>query len=1137
MLIPEGSLAIPNPENHSQWRIEKLQMVNWGGFHGHHTVRFSLESTLVSGGSGSGKSTLIDSYIALMMPSEVPFNGASNEAGGRARSAGQRNLLTYLRGKIGTSRFGDTDELRDNVIRGQNGAHVWGAVAATFISDTKQRFTVMRIYFVKGVATLNSDILTTYGTYEGDFNLADLKGSATRRFDKRELRYQGIITYENLREFQSAFMSRLGIGKDSRTEEDKVDLGIKALKLLARVQGNLEIKRVDDLYKKMVLEKPKTYEKADKAIAHFADLQAVYNKIQDDEEKKNALRQIPRWQEDLQKAEHEINLLADIGAIHRGYTVFQLWSLRHEEKILDDALAGNNEKHAYVEKEVMRLQDEVNSIEKELEFISEQKRKNGGDALDVLNREISDLDRKKHDSYEENSKFADRTKEIILDTPKTAEEFLEAQNRAREFLDQYQQKRKELRQQQKQLSNKKAPSVIEYNALKSERESLIERKNSSVGRNLHEARILMAKVAGLTEQDLPFVAEIIDVLPEEESWRDAIEITLGGFARTVLVDRNNLDHLSRSIEGVQITPRIRFQGVELTRPQSQEWQGNPDYISGKLAFKESWFSSWVQKRISSQEIDYLCVPKPEDFVPDQPCVTPSGQTRDGYRGAYGRSRCAESIIGFSNERRLAEIDAAIKGVQAVLSEFDEQIGLLDKHLEYQDLLKEEHQYVLDQSWEKLDYFGVEAKIDQKRKQREELRSANSILDQLQRQGEELKVKCKQTSQSLYSEQDVLKKLDIEQNQLKGRLDAVGEDLRFIADEKLVAVSEEQQNYLDGIFGEYRSRESLKDFHTNIESLKAQLRRTVSVLESQNNKTVESMQSMFENFSKRWPDNNLGTTAKFADEYRKILDHITEERLYERRQDWREQFARWSSEDLLSLLQTYDEALEEIEDRLDPINNILAHIPFGGKGYLKINCRKLTLKDVREFKKNLQGLSSELAADVTSQQIELRFKRLAKFMEQISIPEGRSRSSTSKRDQLLDVRKHVLITAVCLDENHNEVSTYDSLGDKSGGETQELVAFIVGSALRYQLGDEERSRPRFAPVFLDEGFVKADSQFAGRAVTAWKSLGFQLIVAGPFDKVTSLEPHMDLILTAVKNDQGYSQIVDLPTVKQSEQERG
>jgi hypothetical protein len=87
--------------------------------------------------------------------------------------------------------------------------------------------------------------------------------------------------------------------------------------------------------------------------------------------------------------------------------------------------------------------------------------------------------------------------------------------------------------------------------------------------------------------------------------------------------------------------------------------------------------------------------------------------------------------------------------------------------------------------------------------------------------------------------------------------------------------------------------------------------------------------------------------------------------------------------------------------------------------------------------------------------------------------------------------------------------------------------VVGAALRFQLGDESRTRPRFAPVFLDEGFVKSDSEFAGRAVAAWKGLGFQLIIGSPLDKVTALEPHMELVLSVTKNmTTGFSYITPL-----------
>ena len=105
----------------------------------------------------------------------------------------------------------------------------------------------------------------------------------------------------------------------------------------------------------------------------------------------------------------------------------------------------------------------------------------------------------------------------------------------------------------------------------------------------------------------------------------------------------------------------------------------------------------------------------------------------------------------------------------------------------------------------------------------------------------------------------------------------------------------------------------------------------------------------------------------------------------------------------------------------------------------------------------------------------------------------------------------------------QLSVYTSIGGKSGGESQELVAFIVGAALRYQLGDADMPRPRYAPVFLDEGFIKSDSEFTGRAVRAWQVLGFQLIIGAPLDKVTGIEPHVDELYQVTKNARNQSHV--------------
>jgi uncharacterized protein YPO0396 len=215
----------------------------------------------------------------------------------------------------------------------------------------------------------------------------------------------------------------------------------------------------------------------------------------------------------------------------------------------------------------------------------------------------------------------------------------------------------------------------------------------------------------------------------------------------------------------------------------------------------------------------------------------------------------------------------------------------------------------------------------------------------------------------------------------------------------------------------------------------------------------------------------------------------------------------------------ESCVQEIEERLEPINDILRELEFGATGdRLRIKLRRLTPETVADFRRALRELASGATRDLTEDQLQARFVALQAFMARIRRREDpRWDAERSDRDGLLDVRRHVFVTAERYGPDGQVLSTHSALGGKSGGESQELVAFIVGAALRFRLGDELRARPRFAPVFIDEGFIKSDSDFAGRAVRAWKGLGFQLIVGAPPDKVSALEPHMDALLMVTKNN--------------------
>ena len=1119
MTSDQMTIPIVAASDHAQWRLETMQLVNWGGFHGHHIIAVSPGSTLLTGGSGVGKSTLLDAWIALMMPSDIDFNGASNDTGsGRARSAEKRNLPSYLRGK--QDKKGDgAGRTRELVLRGGNGEPVWGALACSFANDNGRKYTVMRAFFVRAGGTVNSDVATTFAAVDGAIDINRLEPLASTRFDKRILKnaIPGLVTFNTFREFEESLHTRLGIGDG--------DGGRKPMRLLARVQAGMQINRVDDLYKTMVLERPVTYEVADDALSHFADLKAAYLKMVDEADKVKALQRLPDLQRDLADARARADLISRFGADQDGPTPFRLWRLRTERGLLATAVTENRREHDEATATHTKAESDEAKYERQLAQIAKDKHDNGGGAIDERRRDIARLQQSRDGAYIANIKFQTRTEAIDLVVPETSGQFAEAQAEAADFLAGFDEREQALQAEEQSIQEEQlAPLATRQRDLLDERKSL-QGRTGMVPRRLHEARVRMAQAAGLDSMDdLPFVAELIDVLPDEDYWRKAVETTLGGIARTVLVDRNTRNRLSTAIDGVAIRPRIRFQAVTLAA--HEDWRGDPDYVSGKLAFKDSPFSRWVQDRVSDDGIDHRCVPDAASLDGRGPRVTPAGQTRDGDRGAHGESGDG-NVIGFSNERRLADIEQLLTELDPQIAEVRGRIADVKACLGDLRRQKEAHVYVQDTAWADIDHLGIDRRIDELEDEIRRLRQAYEILDALEREEERVKPLFQQANGDRVLSANLLQKLQMRWGELVSQQDDVLKAIDVIDEKQTATVTDEQQVYLDSLFAGNWDAVSLDSLESNMHAMRKRLREEAEAARKSGRSATSAMESMFDQYKARWTENNLGTSVDSADGYREILDRIQSEGLHERRGKWRREFTAWSSDDLLRLNEAFDTALEDIEDRLRPVNRILDALPFGGKGFLQIDLRRLPKENLTRFRRSLRELSSGLALELTDLQIETRFKRLSEFMDQISVPEGHTKPSTAERARYLDVRQHVVITARCLNDHGGEVATYDYIAGKSGGEMQELVAFIVGSALRYQLGDEERSRPRFAPVFLDEAFIKADSEFAGRAVKAWQNLGFQLIVGAPFDKVTSLEESMDLLLHVSKNSRGFSYVTDLP----------
>ncbi|MCP2266583.1 ATP-binding protein [Promicromonospora thailandica] len=1098
---------IPAASTGRQWVARDLQLVNWGGYDGYHRVRLAPTATLLSGGSGSGKSTLMDAYIALLMPHTTPFNGASNgSVVGRPRGKDQRNILSYARGKIDESRT--DDGTRQRVLRG-DGRDTWSAIAMTWADQAGAEFTAVRAWYVPAAARTLEEVVALRATCDGPFDLRDLESAAARRLARPAVVDAGLTPFDTDRELTARLHSTLGIGASGD--------GNKAVALLGRIQAGQQITTVDALYKAMVLEEPDTLATADEVVEHFDELAGTREQMITARQQVNALSGIRAHHAALGGAVERLRVIERVGSFADAASPAALW--RHERRldllraVERDVQAGHRDALARAEETRARIA----AAKSELDGAQETLRASGGDRLATAQRELKGVDARLAEVGRARGRLD--TALGVLGVPAATEaEFAAVAARARAATADAGAKRA-ARDAFGDAMSVRNTARADLAELEAERSAAAARRGN-IPDHLHRARAVLAEAAGLTPEDLPFVGELLEVRTEFEPWRGAFNLALGGFATKMLIDTAHVQAFRKAIDGVPTTTRVRFEGV----PTGMRDDVGVDSrtLPGRLDVRGGPFAGWLRHELA-QRFAYVCVDTPGQLGQHKMALTRAGQQSEGRRGAHGGS-LRSNVLGFTNGLVLADLDDRIARARQRLAEVEQRVADAEARLNRHDDELEAYRTVSALTWDQVDVAAVEAERARWADVIQEVTAGNPEITHLREQSARLGTLIDDLNQELGKTTAQAESLE---ERWTAVTDEVDEAQRALDDAEAaeVAVGPDERTYLDALFGTAdppqahdpeAAAAALAAFDGALRQAAERLKADREAARAALDGSREALRRTFETFKERWQDPNLGTDPdeSFAD-YDRILTDLEANGLHELEAEWRNSLLRLSGNDLADLHSALAGAVREIKERIGPVNEILADLPFADDGHrLRIDARDNQSAVVGAFRKELRALRETLGQEATDAERERRYLRTARLVDRI-------RRTAPDFADLVDVRRHVRLSAEKVDLDGNHVAHYDGIGEKSGGESQELVAFIVGAALRYQLGDAGAERPRYAPVFLDEALIKADARFTGRAVGAWRGLGFQLVIGAPNDKYSALEPHVDLKYVVLKDDSGRS----------------
>ncbi|MCL1900603.1 MAG: hypothetical protein FWG11_08865, partial [Promicromonosporaceae bacterium] len=434
--------------------------------------------------------------------------------------------------------------------------------------------------------------------------------------------------------------------------------------------------------------------------------------------------------------------------------------------------------------------------------------------------------------------------------------------------------------------------------LTAERDSL-SRRRGNMPEAWHRARLALAQAAGLREDELPFVAELVEVSTAHEQWREAFNLALGGFARTLLVDAAHLARFRSAIDGVSSEVRLNFEGVPTGLPLGGAL--DPGTLPGRLDFAGGPFEGWLRERLA-ERFAYVCVETPGQLGQHHKALTRGGQSSDGARGAHGGHGRA-NLLGFTNTRRLADLDLQMVALQEAAAVAAAEARGAGLRLDALDEQRAASQVLLDTTWQAIDVAHAQDQVERWRRAREAAKAQNPQLDDLATRAAELDAALADLQERLGRAKVAAETADAAWQQASEQVDATQAGLDA-AEAAGTEVSATQGEYLTELLGTTADggepatpTVALAAFDTAVARAAERLRFEQEAATTALTHGADSLHATFEQFIARWPDPNLGTDpeASYAD-FERILATLETQRLHELEAEWRRALLRPSGAD-------------------------------------------------------------------------------------------------------------------------------------------------------------------------------------------------------------------------------------------------
>ena len=1103
---PLGSA--PGAEGLPGCRLQRLEVLNWGTF---DTKVWSLElaghNALLTGDIGSGKSTFIDALTTLLLPAHrVAYNKA---AGGAAR---ERDLRSYVLGYYKSERDEATGASRPVGLRDiRSYSVILGVFANAGYGNT---VTVAQVFRAQ-----------SQGQPERFYVVADSELSIPKHFCdfgdelamlRKKLRDFDAKVHDSFPEYGKDFRRRLGIDSE------------QAMDLFHQTVSMKAVDNLNDFVRNHMLEPFDAKARVASLVDHFDNLTRAHDAVL---RARAQLELLGPLVEELDRCDE---LASAITAAEGQLRALPLWCAAERARLLEAELTRLAAETTKTEAALAAEHVALGQSEAKDRQLGVQIARSGGDRLAAIDEQIASAKRAEPDRRKKFDRFNHLLREAGLDPVSIAEQFQVTQERA-------ELRRAQLDEQEARLQNDLTERRHEHRTLEEEGSAVNEELKSLASRKTNlprhslELRAALCADLGIAAETLPFAGELIAVRDDCRDWEGAAERVLRGFALSLVVPDAHYDAVAAWIDGRHLGARLvyyRLPAQLSPRPSGPRQAAHPLMVDMLEINPESTFGPWLAAELE-RRADHACVESVAAFRTTDKAVTRQGQIKERNRHEKDdRSRIDDRrqyVLGWSNEqkiraliehgetlqRRLGECSAAITGLQTKLKTVSGSLNGLMGLREYA-------------SWEDLDWRALvklvadlEAEARRIRSSSDELAALTAEQQQVQAEIEEQKGRLsglERRKGALENRQATARELLHRAQRtlgdrstpgaLSAELEAVGALMvsRVGAGALDLAALDEVERDSEAFL--HHRRDQARDDHGRAES-----------------RVVRAMGR----FRAAYP----GEAAELDDSpasgpgYRQLHQRVAGDDLPRFEREFKEYLNQNTIREIASLSAQLNKQETIIRERVEMINESLFGIDYNPGRYIRLVPDRTPNTEIKEFREELARCTGGIVgADGADQYSEERFLQVKRLVDRFKGREGFADQDATWTKRVTDVRQWFVFSASeRWRDDHREHENYTDSAGKSGGQKEKLAYTILAASLAYQFKLDfhaERSKA-FRFVAIDEAFGRGSDDSTRYALSLFTSLGLQLLIVTPLQKIHVIEPHVQAVGFVDNLDGNYSRL--------------